>query len=244
MKKTTIQNSIERMAHVKTFNANNSTLHASKQALYNRIFKANNFQKYVPSGNESKFDLLVNYNIHVAITRHLLKNLASRGNINALELLNNINHTVSVEDLEQEILLKFIELSNDWAIGFDGSVEFLNDETMKQVFACVSSYLYKFQTKHFKHMYIELDGQIIDVTKVSQLADYVSIDNIMLNENFLTFYKLQSDNDKQWIEYRIDGLSNSKIALAMNVTYEKIRATEKRVRRNWSKYNDDSMKTK
>ena len=228
MIKTNLQKQIEHNAHMKTV-FSNSTILASKQALYNRIFKADNFTKYKPNMKESKFELLVAYNVHIAITRHLLKNLSSRGNMSALELLNNINHTVSIEDLEQEVLLKFVELSDNWSISFNGDVSFNNDDTMKEVFGCISSYLYKFQTKHFKHQYISIDTglnddngnaifEIIDATKVSQLSKHISIADVVENTHFYTFYNAQTDNDKKWIMYRVQGLSNSKIAATMGVT--------------------------
>lgn len=224
------------MAHVVTPIDINGTVHASKQALYNRIFKAQNYTRYTPNYTESKFELLVAYNVHVAITRYRLKRI---GNTNALDLLNNINHTVSLEDLQQEILLKFVELADNWNIDFDGTVTFNDDDTtIIEVFKAVDNYLYRFQTKHYKHQYIEIDGDIVDANKVTELADYVSIDNIIANEHFFTFYNQQATLDKQWIDCRLQGLSNSKIAVAMGVTYEKIRAIEKRVRRNWTAYNN------
>lgn len=217
-------------------NKNFTTNHASKQALYNRMFKAQNYIKYISSGNETKFELLMNFQVHIAITIHCLKNLEKKGNLSASELLQNINHTISIEDLQSEVLLKFVELEKEWDIDKLGNVTFLNDDTMKQIFACISSHLYQFQTKHYKHLYIEIDNNIVDCNKVSQLCDYVSINDIMENIHFQTFYNNQTTFDKQWLDLRLQGLSNSKIALAMNCTYEKIRACEKRVRKNWNEY--------
>ena len=180
-------------------------------------------------------ETLAKNNVHIAITRHCLKSLMCKGNLVAMELLNNVNHTVSIEDLQQEVLLWFFENYDDWEISDNGKIEFLTDNA-KSLFTCVSGYLRKFQTKHYKHQYIELDGQIVDCSKVSALADYVSMDNLLEDINLQSFMNKLSAHDKKWLEYRLQGLSNSKIALAMNVTYEKIRATEKRVRKSWNEW--------
>ena len=237
MKKTQLQFNIEKMNNVKG-EIDNFTIHANKQAFYNRMFKAQNYAKYEPTGKESKFELLVNFKVHIAITTHCLKNLEKKGNLNASELLRNINHTISMEDLQQEVLLKFVELEKDWNIDFFGNVTFLSDETMKQIFARISTHLYQFQVKHYKHLYIELDNSIVDCTKVSQLADYVSIDNILSDLYFKIFFDNQSEIDKKWLSLRLEGFSNLFISKELNVTYEKIRACEKRVRKNWEKYNN------
>lgn len=236
MKNTQLQKQINSFIGVKSdTNTMTSTIHASKQALYNRMFHADNFAKYEPVGNESKYDLLYNYNVHVAITSHCLKRLASMGNLNAMELNNNINHTVSKEDLTQEVLLFFVEYADSWDIDFFGNVTFQDDETVKALFTCISGYLRKFQTKHYKHMYIEIDGEIVDCNKVSQLADYVSIDNILENIDLQNFINSLNGIDKEWLLLRLQGLSNLAISKELNVTYEKIRACEKRVRKNWNK---------
>jgi len=234
---TTIQKRINTMNHVHNYNEH-STEHASKQALYDRMFHADNFAKYQPKGNETKFDLLVGYNVHIAITSHCLKRLASLGNMNAMELHNGINHTVSKEDLQQEVLLFFVENCDKWEIDETGKVTFDNDETLKALFTCISGYLRRFQTKHFKHLYIEIDNNIVDCNKVSQLADYVSIDELTQDVFLQGFLATLTELDRQWTEYRLQGLSNSKIATTLNVTYEKIRACEKRVRRLWAEYNE------
>lgn len=238
MRKTNLQNIIEHATHVVSMNDSNSTIMCSKQAVYNRLFHANNFSVPELDCNiqYNKYELLTMYHVHVAITRHLLKNLMSSGNLAAMELLNGINHTVCIEDLEQEILLKFMELDEHWTIDNTGKVEFDSDNTMKEIFGTVSRYLYQFQTKHYKHLYIEIDGDIVDATKVTALADYVCIDNILADEHIHGFLEKQTEHDKQWFLYRMDGLSNKAIADIMKVTYEKIRATEKRVRKNWEKW--------
>ena len=230
---TSIQTTINKVCHVTEYNAH-STTHASKQALYNRMFKADNFAKYQPNGNETKFELLVNFNIHKAITSYRLERI---GNTNAYELLANINHTVSREDLEQEVLLKFVEMSESWEIDTTGKVTFLDDTSMIEVFKAVDNYLYRFQTKHFKHLYIEIDGDIVDCNKVSALADYVSIDNILEDITIQSFMNTLSSFDKEWLLLRLQGLSNLSISKELNCTYEKIRACEKRVRKVWAEYN-------
>lgn len=235
MKNTTIQNRINHVAHVKTATDPFSTYHVSMQATYNRLFKAQNYTRYTPDYTESKFDLLVRYNVHVAIARYRLKRI---GNMNSLDLLNNINHTVNLEDLQQEVLLKFVEYSDFWNIGFDGTVTFEESEngeqTIIEIFKAIDNYLYRFQTKHFKHQYIEIDGDIVDVNKVSALADYVSMDALLEDITLQSFLDALPDFDREWLEYRLTGLSNKKIAECMGVTYEKIRATEKRVRKHWN----------
>ena len=228
-----IQSRINHMTHVKS--ESTSTMLASKQALYNRMFKANNFTQYVPNGNESKFELLANYKIHIAITTHCLNKLASLGNLNAMELNNNINHTVSKEDLTQEMLLWFVENEKEWNIDFYGKVTFSDDETVKSLFTCVSGYLRKFQTKHYKHQYIEIDGNIVDVNKVTELADYVSMNNLLENIDLQNFINTISGIDKEWLLLRLQGLSNMAISKELGVTYEKIRACEKRMRKAWNK---------
>lgn len=233
MTKTTIQKQIERTNHVREY-ASNTTIHSSKQALYERMFHANNFQKYNPTFEESQLELLHNYNVHVSITRHSLKRLASKGNLNAMELLSNINHTVSIEDLEQEVLLWFVENDKEWNIDFDGKVEFSSDDSVKSLFTCVSGYLRKFQTKHYKHQYIEIDNEIVDCNKVAQLADHVSIDNLLENIELQKFMENLPEFDKQWLELRLQGLSNLSISKELSVTYEKVRACEKRMRKAWN----------
>ena len=230
---TLIQSRINAMAHVKS--ESSSTMLASKQALYNRMFKANNFIQYVPNGNESKFELLANYKIHIAITTHCLNRLASLGNLNAMELNNNINHTVSKEDLTQEMLLWFAENEKEWEIDFYGKVTFSDDETIKGLFTCVSGYLRKFQTKHYKHQYIEIDGNIVDVNKVTELADYVSIDNLLENIELQNFINSLSGIDKEWLLLRLQGLSNMAISKELNITYKKVRCIESRLRKAWNK---------
>ena len=221
------------MTHVKS--ESSSTMLASKQALYNRLFKANTFTKYMPTFEETSLELLHNYNVHVSITRNSLKQLACKGNMNALELLNNINHTVSIEDLQQEVLIWFVENEKEWNIDFEGQVTFENDESVKSLFTCISGYLRRFQTKHYKHQYIEIDGDIVDATKVTQLADYVSMDNLLENIALQTFIEKLTGIDKEWLLLRLQGLSNLAISKELNVTYEKIRACEKRMRKAWNK---------
>lgn len=229
---TTIQKRINEMASVKKTIDVLSLEHATKQREYNYIFKAT---KYEPNGNESKLELLHNYNVHISITRYSLKQLASKGNLNAMELLNNINHTVSIEDLQQEVLLWFVSNNEEWDIDFDGIVNFNNDESVKSLFTCISGYLRRFQTKHYKHQYIEIDGNIVDCNKVTELADYVSIDNLLENIELQNFLDTLKGIDKEWLELRLQGLSNLSISKELNVTYEKIRACEKRVRKMWNK---------
>lgn len=235
MKTTQLQQQINSFIGVKNhINTETSTIHSSKQALYNRMFHADNFTKYQPTGNESKHELLYNFNVHVSITSHCLKRLSSKGNLNAMELNNNINHTVSKEDLTQEVLLFFVEYSNSWNIDNAGNVTFSDDETVKALFTCISGYLRRFQTKHYKHQYIEIDGDIVDCNKVSALADYVSIDDLLEDIDLQHFIDKLQGIDKQWLLLRLQGLSNLAISKELNVTYEKIRACEKRVRKNWN----------
>lgn len=232
MTNTTLQKLINTTNNVHDYNAH-STTHASKQALYNRMFHADNFTKYQPTGNETKFDLLVNFNIHKAITSYRLKRI---GNINAYELLSNINHTVSREDLEQEVLLKFVELSESWDIDATGKVTFEDDTAMVEVFKAIDNYLYRFQTKHFKHLYIEIDNNIVDVSKVSALADYVSIDDLTNDLHLQGFLATLTEFDRNWTKYRLQGYSNKAIADMTQSTIKKIRCTETRVRRLWTEY--------
>ena len=231
---TTIQNRINHIAHVTTAPDRNSTQHASKQALYNRMFNAQNYTRYTPNGTETAFELLKAYNVHVAITRYRLKRI---GNANALELLNNVNHTVNLEDLQSEVLLKFVEMSGQWTIDQSGSVTFEDDTAMIEIFRAVDNYLYRFQTKHYKHQYIELDGEIVDVNKVTALADHVSIDAILEDVVLQDFMNKLPDLDREWLWGRLYGGSNRQIAMNMGVTYEKVRAIEKRVRRFWAENN-------
>ena len=52
---------------------------------------------------------VIDNNIHVAIVRHCLKMLFSKGNMTAYELLAGHNGIISIEDLQQEVLLTIIE---------------------------------------------------------------------------------------------------------------------------------------
>ena len=246
MKNFEVMRRIERVNHVREY-VKHSTIHSSKQALYERMFHANHYTKYEPTFDESQLELLYNYNVHIAITRHSLKRLASKGNLNAMELLNNINHTVSIEDLQQEVLLWFVsglyddkgnllnEEDRKWNISYTGNVTFSSDESMKELFSCISGYLRRFQTKHYKHQYIELDNEIVDCNKVAQLADHVSIDNLLENIELQQFMENLPEFDKKWLELRLEGLSNLAISKELNVSYEKIRACEKRMRKAWNK---------
>lgn len=186
-----------------------------------------------------QLNLLVQNNVHIAITRHCLKSLMCKGNLNAMELLNNINHTISIEDLSQEVLLAFVENPNEWEFDeLTSKVVFLNDDFIKLVFGAVSKHLYQFQTKHYKHQYIEIDGDIVDATKVSALADYVCIDNILTNNNFKEFLPLLTDFEKQWLMLRLDGLSNASIERRLkDASRQNIRTCEKHVRNKWNEYN-------
>ena len=182
--------------------------------------------------SEYKLTSIYETNTHKAITRKALRTLVGKGNLFALDLLNGENHTISIEDLEQQTLLYLCENVNHWNVFKDNRIDFTDVEYGKGLWQVVSTYLYQFQVKHYKHTYIEIDGDIVDCSKVSALADYVSmeeLDNDIALQDFMS--KLMTF-DRQWLEYRLDGMSNSAIAREMGVTYEKIRACEKRVRKS------------
>ena len=235
-KVTRIQDRINHKAGVKTATNVFDTMHIVNQVKYDKLFNADkNYTMYVPTGNESKFELLVKFNVHIAIARYRLKKY---GNLNSLDLLNGQNRTVCLEDLQQEVLLKFVEHSDSWDIGFDGKVQFLNDSGMIEIFKCIDNYMYQNQTKHYKHLYVEIDGEIVDCNKVTELADYVSIEELQTNINFIMFYNRQTDTDKRWLELRLDGNSNTDISKIMNVTYKKVRCIESRIRKAWNVWNN------
>lgn len=184
--------------------------------------------KYAP--NLSK---VVTLGIDKAIVMHCLKRLASKGNQTAFELIAGHEGIFSIEDLQQDVLCYLSENKSLWFIDDDNKLVFLDDETMRGLFGVVSKSMYQFQTKHYAHMYIEIDGDAVRYNDVANLATYCNIDAIYEREDIKVFMTKLSDTEKTFLHHRLNGVSAFKSAELMGLTRQNIRTIEKHIRKKW-----------
>ena len=184
--------------------------------------------KYAP--NLSK---VVALGIDKAIVIHCLKRLASKGNQTAFELIAGHEGIFSMEDLQQDVLCYLSENKSLWFIDDDNRLVFLDDDIMHGLFGVVSHSMYQFQTKHYAHMYIEIDGDPIRYNDVAGLATYCNIDAISEREDIKAFMLKLSDAEKTFLSHRLHGVSVRSVGDYMNISYKASRTIEKHIRKKW-----------
>lgn len=170
--------------------------------------------------------------IDKAIVMHCLKRLASKGNQTAFELIAGHNGIFSIEDLQQDVLCYLSENKALWFID-DNRLVFLDDDIIHGVFGVVSKSMYQFQTKHYAHMYIEIDGDPVRYNDIAGLATYCNINAIYEREDMKAFMLKLSDTEKTFLSHRLHGVSAFKSAELMGLTRQNIRTIEKHIRKKW-----------
>ena len=185
---------------------------------------------------------VIDNNIHAAIVRHCLKMLFSKGNMTAYELLAGHNGIISIEDLQQEVLLTIIECyhSDLQTISEYTLVSDTIKEHTKEIYGTITKYMYSHSIRHYKHTYIEIDGDIVDVNKISQLATYCDIDGILDDEYIKAFMDTLTDTQRQVLMYRLQGYTIKEIADTLNRSQQAITEVERRYRKLWQSYTSDN----
>ena len=204
-------------------------------------WKASHHDKHItltyPTHDVSKYASnlakVVTLGIDKAIVVHCLKRLASKGNQTAFELIAGHEGIFSIEDLQQDVLCYLSANKSLWFIDNDNRLIFLDDEVLKSLFGVVSHSMYQFQTKHYAHMYIEIDGDDVRYNDVAGLATYCNINAIYEREDMKVFITKLSDTEKTFLHHRLNGISAFKTAELMGLTRQNIRTIEKHIRKKW-----------
>lgn len=170
--------------------------------------------------------------IDKAIVIHCLKRLASKGNETAFELIAGHNGIFSIEDLQQDVLCYLSANKALWFID-DNRLVFLDDDIIHGVFGVVSRSMYQFQTKHYAHMYIEIDGDAVRYNDVASLATYCNVDEISEREDIKAFMLKLTESEKTFMLHRLNGVSVLKCAELMNLSHKACRTIEKHIRKKW-----------
>ena len=100
--------------------------------------------------------------------------------------------------------------------------------------------MYSHSIRHYKHTYIEIDGDIVDVNKISQLATYCDIDGIHDDEYIKAFMDTLTDTQRQVLMYRLQGYTIKEIADTLNRSQQAITEVERRYRKLWQSYTSDN----
>lgn len=204
-------------------------------------WRASHHEKHItltyPKADVSKYApnlaKVVTLGIDKAIVIHCLKRLASKGNQTAWELMNGHEGIFSVEDLQQDVLCYLSGNKELWFIDDDNRLVFLDDDTMRGLFGVVSKSMYQFQTKHYAHMYIEIDGDAVRYNDIASLATYCNVDEILEREDIKAFMLKLSDTEKTFLTHRLHGVSVRSVGNLMNISYKACRTIEKHVRKKW-----------
>lgn len=205
------------------------------------------------------FDITTLYNEKIVekITKKLLINLFSCGNMNAYDIYTTKNNgLVTLEDLTQELLLFLCEHSNEWYLERQFSryttdekqpckLVFLNEETSKEFFKIVSTNLYQNIRKHEnKKLWIELDGQELKIDDITALANHTCIEDVMTLSLYNSFcnYLLSAKPKKaqrymHFINLRLQGYKHKEIAETMNIKLSMTLDCARQLKELWQEFN-------
>ena len=169
-------------------------------------------------------DTVVFNGIHEKIARHCLNRLYSKGNMSAWEILTTGTAIIDFDDICSEVLLALYE-NRDCIEVIDGQFTITDDNAIKAVYGACSRFMYRFMQKHYKHAYIEIDGQAVDIFNtraLAQFADYNDVIAMDLYKSFMEVVKKQYPKDFARIEtlvkHRIQGLTYTECAKIMDTT--------------------------
>lgn len=162
--------------------------------------------------------------IHEKIARHCLNRLYAKGNMSAYEILTTGTAIIDFDDISSEVLLALYE-NKDCLEVIDGQFTITDDNAIKAVYGACSRFMYQFMQKHYKHAYVEIDGQTVDIFNtraLAQFADYNDVVTMDLYKSFMDIVKKQYPKDFARIEvlvkHRIQGLTYTECAKIMNST--------------------------
>lgn len=186
-------------------------------------------QKFVPTFDDLKmYDDIMNtviFNgIHEKIAKHSLNMLYSKGNLSAYEILTTGTAIIDFDDISQEILVKLYEYRDCLAI-IDGQFTITDDNAIKAVYGACSRFMYSFMQKHYKHAFIEIDGQTIDIFNtraLAQFADYNDVIAMDVYKSFIEIVKKQYPKDlarvEKIVKMRISGYTFAECAEKLHCT--------------------------